>query len=137
MVTGAPERHTRPVGMPQPGVVRDPLGVWLLTLVTLGVYAVVHHFLINRELRAFGVDVDPRLSALAFFPGVALVVPFFVTVYRTGRRIAVAQEAEELLPRVFGFVSVLSTCCFFVGSAYHQAQANKVWQLRNSTKGDT
>ncbi len=112
--------------LPRSGSIRSPMRSWLLAIGTLGVYAVRHHHLINRELRDFGVEVRPALSALALFPGAVLVVPALVTLWRTARRIGVAQEIVGLVPTADPLrASAAIVAGLFV--PYHQREANRVW----------
>jgi hypothetical protein len=116
------------VGDPRPGVLRRPWRQWGLAVVTVGVYAVVHHYRLNRELRDFGVDVDPVRACLAFVPGVVLVVPWLVTLVRTGRRIAVAQETVGLTVSIRPWVCVPACVLGLVHVAYAQAEVNRAWR---------
>jgi NADH-quinone oxidoreductase subunit I len=56
---------------------RSPLGVWLLSLSTLGIYAMVWHFRVNDEARRYLRDpkVSPGLSFLAFSSAGLTFVP--------------------------------------------------------------
>jgi hypothetical protein len=113
--------------LPRSGPVRSPLRMWLLAVATLGVDAVRQHYVVNRELRDFGVEVRPILSVLALFPGVLVVAPPLVTIWRTAVRIGVAQETVGLAPTTSPCRSVLSMALdLFV--AYHQQELNRVWR---------
>jgi hypothetical protein len=112
--------------LPRTGEVRSPGHVWLMSIITLGVYAVVHHYLINRELRDFGVDVRPLASLLALFPGVLACVPALVTLWRTSERIGVAQETAGLVPSSNGPVGMIAIV-FWLFAPYHQREVNRVW----------
>src|SRR5919108_5021255 len=84
---------------------RNPWGVLLLNLVTLGVYHFVWYYKINNELRNNGQHNDPTLALLAILLGGIVIVPPFVSYYRTARRIREAQEptgATELMVPVLG-----------------------------------
>src|SRR3954454_3910103 len=66
---------------------RDPLGVALLTLVTLGVYFFVWYYKVNREMselgRARGTDElgdSPGNSLLAVTLGALIIVPAIVSI---------------------------------------------------------
>jgi uncharacterized BrkB/YihY/UPF0761 family membrane protein len=116
---------------------RNWIGVWLLYLVTLLVYGVVWHYKINDEARRYLRDdsIKPWLSVLAAFPGCLLVVPLFVTVYRTGQRIRrmehragvthTLQPAWGPVCALLGIVTalVLSGGCFY----YYQTHLNAIW----------
>jgi hypothetical protein len=112
--------------LPRTGEVRSPVRVWLLTIVTLGAYGVIRHYVVNRELRDFGVEVQPVASVLALFPGALALVPPLVTLWRTSDRIGVAQETVELAPSASGPVGALAVVGWlFV--PYHQRELNRVW----------
>lgn len=112
--------------LPRTGEVRSPGRVWLLSVITLGGYAVVHHYVINRELRDFGVEVRPAISLLALFPGTLLLVPALVTLWRTSGRIGVAQETAGLVPSTKGLVGTIAFVLWFF-APYHQREVNRVW----------
>ena len=128
-ITGPPTTNTsnvvaRIVG-PR-GLTRSPIAVWLfLPLVTLGIYSLVWHYKINRELRDFhpSIQVDPGLALLAmFFP-----IACWVTLYNTGKRIAQAQQLAGLGTPCSGGLGVVA--CFFFGlhAVYYQSQLNRLW----------
>ena len=68
--------------------------IWLTWLVwpflTLGIYHFVWWYKINREAREFdeNIAVEPVLSLLAITGGWIIIVPPYVSIYRTGERIA-------------------------------------------------
>lgn len=117
---------------PRVGPVRSPLLVWLLTLATCGVFGVVHHYNLNRELREFGIDVRPLLSVLAVVPGSVLIVPPLVTAWRTGDRISIAQETIGTHPTARGEISTLATIALLAVAPYHQREANRVWRAASA-----
>jgi hypothetical protein len=112
---------------PIPGRPRPPATEWALAVATLGAYAAIRHHRVNRELRSFGVDVDPRLALLAFFPGALLVVPFLVTVHRTSARVGVAQETVGLTPTVVPWRATVLSLVAFAHVPSEQAALNAVW----------
>ena len=74
--------------------IRRPWGVFLLAIVTLGIYYFVWYYIVHRELREFGRsspeptplrEVDPVISLLAITLGGFLVIPPFVSTYRASR----------------------------------------------------
>ena len=79
---------------------RNPVGVWALGLVTLGISNLVWWFRINRELMDLGrarqipnLGDSPGKSLLAYTLGACLIVPPVMTVIGTSRRIMDAQRA--------------------------------------------
>lgn len=115
--------------LPRTGTVRSPGRMWLLAAMTLGVYAVIRHYIVNRELRDFGVDVQPALSALALFPGVLVLVPALVTLWRTSGRIGVAQETVGLTPSTSGLLGALAIV-LWISVPYQQRELNRVWAVK-------
>lgn len=113
---------------PISGQERPPGTEWALAVVTLGAYAAIRHHRVNRELRSFGVDVDPRLALLAFFPGVLLVVPFLVTIHRTSGRVCVAQETVGQTPTIVPWRATVLSLLAFAHIPFEQAALNAVWR---------
>jgi hypothetical protein len=115
--------------------IRNPFLVFLWSLVTLGIYYVVWYYKINRELRdAAGVAVSPGIALLAITLGWIVIVPPFVSWYRTFGRIVDAQRdagvAQEANP-VLGFILfVLAVFLVPVEVVYAQDELNKVWRSR-------
>src|SRR3954449_10628012 len=93
-------------------VKRSPTGAYLLTVVTLLVYFFVWYYKINDETRRYLRDdsIRPWHSVLAIFPGVLLIVPYFVSLYQTAERIRLVEERSGSPKRVR---PVLGTVCGF------------------------
>jgi hypothetical protein len=86
---------------------RNPWAVFLLILVTLGIYYLVWYYKTNRELADYGVGDSPGISLLAVTLGSFLVIPPFVSMWRYFRRIGEAQTRAGLdhrISHVTGFV---------------------------------
>jgi hypothetical protein len=113
--------------------VRNPFLVFVWSIVTLGVYYVVWYYRINRELRdARGIDVSPVVALLAISIGWVVIVPPFVSWYRTFERIAAAQRATgtrgEANP-ILGFILyVIAVFMLPVEVIYAQDELNKLWR---------
>lgn len=75
---------------------RHPFAPLGLTIITLGIYAFVWWYQINRELRDQGETVDPALSVVAVTIGWLLIVPPFVSIYRTAERIQRVRERSGI-----------------------------------------
>lgn len=107
---------------------RNPWGVFLLSLVTLGVFWVVWWYKINNELRNYGVDNDPGVATLAITLGGLILVPPFVSAYRTADRIRTAQERSGAPERIVPVLAlVLVIFVEFFALPYYQFQLNKAW----------
>jgi hypothetical protein len=118
--------------------IRSPWGVFFLTLITLGIYYVVWYYKINRELRdAANIDVSPGIATIAITFGALIIIPPFVSFYRTFRRIRTAQDAagvpDPAMPWL-GFALVLIAYVFLPFEVvYAQSNLNRLWrQLASS-----
>jgi hypothetical protein len=113
--------------------IRHPWGVFVLTIVTLGIYYLYWYYATNRELRDYGIPVRPSLSLLAITVGGLLLVPPFVSEWRYFVRIGRAQERAGLQERInhaVGFGLFLLALIFLPFEAvYAQHHLNRVWQL--------
>jgi hypothetical protein len=113
--------------------IRNPFLVFVWSLVTFGIYYLVWYYKINRELRdAAGVDVSPVVALLAVTVGWIVIVPPFISWYRTFTRIAGAQEAAgfsaEANP-IIGFILYVVAVFFLpVEVLYAQDELNKLWR---------
>ena len=116
--------------------IRNPFGVFVLAIVTLGIYYVVWYYKVNRELRdAAGINVNPVTAILAITIGWVIIVPPFVSWYRTFERIQQAQRqaglATEVNP-ILGFVLYLVALYLLpVELLYAQDELNKLWRARS------
>jgi hypothetical protein len=108
---------------------RDPLGVWGLTWITLGVYGFVWYFKINDEARRYLRDesIRPGIALLAVLLGWIIIVPPFISIYHTGERITRMQQQAGLNPSVSPAIGILTYLVAFVVALYYQAEINKVW----------
>lgn len=113
--------------------IRSPILVFVWSFVTFGIYYVVWYYKINRELRdAAGIAVSPGVALLAVTLGWIIIVPPFVSWYRTFERVAEAQRgaglAQEASP-VLGFILfVLAVFLVPVEVVYAQDELNKLWR---------
>jgi hypothetical protein len=120
---------------------RHPVAVPALTIITLGIYGIYWWYQINREMvdlgRARGVDGlgdSPTKSLLAVFPGFLIIVPPYISLYNTVKRIQRAQEVTTGQVTLNGMIVLwLIIAGFIVGVAgiivpgYIQAELNKAW----------
>jgi hypothetical protein len=117
--------------------IRSPLLVFLWSLVTLGIYYVVWYYKINRELRdAAGIDVSPGVALIAVTIGWLVIVPPFVSWYRTFVRIAEAQRKadvpSEASPALGFILFVIAVFLVPIEVVYAQDELNKVWRADRS-----
>jgi hypothetical protein len=115
--------------------IRNPFLVFVWSIVTFGIYYCVWYYKINRELRdASGIDVSPVVALLAVTVGWLIIVPPFVSWYRTFERIQRAQRqagvTSEANP-VLGFILYVIAVFFVpIEVIYAQDELNKVWRAR-------
>ena len=120
------------------GKIRNPLGVVGLTLITLGIYFLVWYYKINKELAELGkarnteeCGTSPGTSLLAVTLGAFIIVPPFVSVYKTWvrrRNAARLVGADEGMEPGLGFL--LSVFISPVGHYILQSDLNKVLQAQ-------
>jgi uncharacterized protein DUF4234 len=86
-------------GTSEVGKIRNPLGVIGLTFITLGIYAIFWYYFVNKELAAIGkahnsdeCGDSPGTSVLAITLGAIVIVPAFISVYNTTKRLAAAER---------------------------------------------
>ena len=108
------------------GKVRNPWGAWALGLVTFGVYYVYWWYKVNDELREFdsGIEVNPALSVLALFVPVANLV----TIFKTGARIARAEQTRGRSSQVSGVLGLLLGFVLATHIVYYQSHLNAMWE---------
>jgi hypothetical protein len=124
--------------------IRHPLGVVGLTIITLGIYYVFWWYFINREMadlgRARGVSElgdNPILSVVALTIGAVVIVPPFVTYWRTCKRVERAQQTmlgsnnfSPLLAFLLIFIPILGG---WISTYLIQSNLNQAWERAAGT----
>ena len=115
---------------------RNPWAVLGLSLITLGIYYVFWWYFINREMRdvgnANGVDLgqSPGTSVLAITLGAFVIIPPFVSIWKTGRRMEGTQRtggASGGSGPLFFVLNIIPIVSLFA-PVYMQTQLNKAWR---------
>jgi hypothetical protein len=112
------------------GKQRNIFLVWLVwPLITLGIYHFYWWYQINREAKDLDprIEVDPLMSLLAVAVGWIIIVPPFVSIYRTGQRIAQMQEATGLDPTCNGVIGLIASFFMSLHALYYQNELNRIW----------
>jgi hypothetical protein len=110
-----------------------PRNIWLTWLVwpilTLGIYHFVWWYKINREARDFdeNIAVEPALSVLAITVGWIIIVPPYVSIYRTGARIGQMQEDAGMERSCNGWIGLVLSFFFGLHTLYYQYELNRIW----------
>lgn len=114
--------------------IRNPLAPALLPFVTLGIYAIVWYYKINKEMaemgKARGTDelgTSPGTSLLAVLLGWVIIVPPFLSFYNTWKRKCAAERltGQEGMEAGLGFL--LTILLSPVGYYIAQRDLNNVW----------
>ena len=127
--------------------IRRPWCAFFLVLVTLGIYYLFWYYFVNRELRDFGrasaesgesrIHVNPWISLLAVTFGWLLIIPPFISMFRTFSRIRTAQDVADVGPKAspgIGLLLFFIALIFFpVEVPYAQINLNRVWRAYSST----
>jgi Domain of unknown function (DUF4234) len=118
--------------------IRHPLGVLALGLITLGIYHVFWWYFINREMADLGranrrpeLGDSPILSVVAITIGALIIVPVFVSFWRTLKRIESSQNLvlgsnnfAVLLVFILGLIPLVN----IVVAPLMQSNLNQVWE---------
>ena len=124
--------------------IRNPLGVLALGLITLGIYHIFWWYFINREMadygRANGVDLgdNPVMSVLAITLGVLVIIPPFVSLWRTLRRVERAQNhalGSNNIAVILLFILIFIPLVNLVVFPLMQSNLNQVWEAAPSGDG--
>jgi Domain of unknown function (DUF4234) len=122
------------------GKTRNIVLVWLVwPFITLGIYHVVWWYKINREARDFdpGIDVSPAISTVAITLGALIIIPPFVSIFKTGDRIAQMQVAAGMSATCSGVLGLLASFVFGLHALYYQNELNKIWSYLGSAPEGT
>jgi drug/metabolite transporter (DMT)-like permease len=107
---------------------RNPWGVFGLSIITLGIYWIVWYYKINNELLNYGIQNDPAVATVAVTLGGFIIVPPFVSYYKTADRILKAQEKAGASERIIPVLALLLVVVVSIFAfPYYQSQLNKVW----------
>jgi hypothetical protein len=125
--------------------IRNPLGVLGLGLITLGIYHLFWWYFINREMADLGranrrpeLGDNPIMSVLAVTIGALVIVPPFVSLWRTLKRIETSQNLvlgsnnlAVLLVFILGFIPLVN----LVVAPLMQSNLNQVWEAGGQPAG--
>jgi hypothetical protein len=109
---------------------RNIVAVWLgLPLITFGIYSYVWHYKVNNEARRYLGDnsIRPGISLLAMTLGAFLLVPPFVSVYRTCSRIQRMEEKAGITARIEPVLGLIFIFVLGLHSLYMQSHLNGIW----------
>ncbi|MCP3822526.1 DUF4234 domain-containing protein [Streptomyces sp. A3M-1-3] len=127
MSTDVRPSTSAPAGSPS-----SPVGTWLLTLVTLGIYWLFWYYKVNKQVKQIDptIEVKPGMAVVAVTLGSFLIVPPFVSIVKTGSRIAQAQRAAGVTADCSGGVGLVLAFVLGLTPLYYQSKLNTVWAPR-------
>jgi hypothetical protein len=120
---------------------RNPVAVWLgLPLITVGIYYFVWWYKVNNEAKRFLNDstIRPGRSVLAITLGALIIVPPFISIYRTTERVARMQERAGMTGgRANPWISLVLAFLWGLDRLYVQMQLNQIWDgyVRGGVEG--
>jgi Domain of unknown function (DUF4234) len=108
---------------------RNPLGVWGLGFLTLGIYYFVWYYKINDEARRYLSDesIRPGIAVVAITLGVLILVPPFVSIYNTGGRILRMEQKASVSNEISPALGLLASLVLSLHVVYMQEHLNRVW----------
>lgn len=116
--------------------IREPGLVALFTVITLGIYFLFWYYFVNREMANYGeahqtdIGMSPGMSLVAITIGGFIIVPPFVSIFRTGKRMGLSRRVAGIpggSPGLFFLLSIIPIVSF-IAPAYLQAELNKIWR---------
>jgi hypothetical protein len=127
-------------GSSEQAKIRNPLAPALLPFITLGIYALVWYYKVNKELAEMGkarnteeMGTSPGTSLLAVLVGWIIIVPPFLSFYNTWKRKAAAEAATGTTGGMEpGLGFLLSILLSPVGYYIFQRDLNNVLQAQAS-----
>ena len=119
--------------------IRAPWLVFVLSIVTFGLYYLYWYYQVNRELKDFGVGRHPLVSLLAVVPGALLIVPPFVSWWRFLGRLREAEEragSPERIDHALGIaLYVIGIFLLPFELIYTQYHLNTLWHTAGAATG--
>jgi hypothetical protein len=119
------------------GKIRNPLGVIALSFVTLGIYSIFWYYFVNKEMAAVGrarnsdeLGDSPGTSVLAVTLGALLIVPAFVSLYNSWKRLNSGERLTGLSGMEAGLGLILWIFISPVAQFIFQSSWNKVLEAQ-------
>jgi Domain of unknown function (DUF4234) len=116
--------------------IRNPWLVALFCVITLGIYYLFWYYFVNREMADYGeahktdIGASPGMSVVAITIGGLIIVPPFVSVFHTGKRMRLSRRVAGIpggSAGLFFLLSIIPIVSFFA-PAYLQSELNGAWR---------
>lgn len=118
--------------------IRNPVLVVVFSIITFGIYHLFWYYFVNREMADWGhehktdIGDSPGMSVLAITLGAIIIVPPFVSIFHTGKRMELSQQVADI-ERGSGllyFILTIIPIAAWIAPAYLQVELNKVWRTQ-------
>jgi hypothetical protein len=109
---------------------RSTRSSWGLVFLTIGIYGFVWYFKINDEARGYLRDesIKPGIALLAILLGWILIIPPFVSYYRTGERIGRMEKQAGIQSPISPALGLLAALVLSAHVLYMQEHLNRIWE---------
>jgi hypothetical protein len=115
----------------KPYLKRNPLGVFGLSFITVGIYFFYWYWKINDELSSFERDdsISPTRSLVAITLGWIIIVPPFIAIYNTAKHVQGDERRLRIQPELEpAFTIVFLILVSIVNGLYVQEHLNRIWE---------
>jgi hypothetical protein len=109
---------------------RNPIGVLVLSLITLGIYFFYWYYKVNDELRRFEHDesISPTRSLMAMLFGWIIIVPPFIAIWNTANHIQAAEQRAGVQQRIEPVLVLVFQIVFsLVNPPYMHDRVDRCW----------
>lgn len=116
--------------------IRNPWLVALFSVITLGIYYLFWYYFVNREMADYGeanktdIGASPGMSVVAITIGGLIIVPPFVSIFHTGKRMRLSRRVAGIpggSAGLFFLLSIIPIVSIFA-PAYLQSELNGAWR---------
>jgi hypothetical protein len=118
---------------------RRPVGAWLLTLATLGIYGLVYWYKIHSELAAYDRrrHISPVFEVMSVCLMAWTVILPFMSVGSLAQKIRIAQVTAGLKQDCSGTRGILLSLLFGAHIVYYQRKLNEIITASAAGPGDS
>jgi hypothetical protein len=117
---------------------RRPVGVWLLTLATLGIYGLVYWYKIHAELLEFDRrrHISPVFELMSVFLLTWTIILPFMSIGSLAQKIRIAQSTAGLEQSCSGTRGSLLALLFGAHVIYYQRKLNEIIAANGAAHGE-
>jgi hypothetical protein len=117
---------------------RSPVGAWLLTLATLGVYGLVYWYKIHAELLDYDRrrHISPVFELMSIFLLAWTVILPFMSIGSLAQKIRIAQSTAGLAQECSGTRGILLALLFGSHVIYYQRRLNEIIAASGAPRGE-